>query len=234
MVISQRQFGLLAALIKEYVQLAKPVSSNALVGGENLDFSPATVRNDLMALEEAGYLHQPHTSAGRVPTEKAWLWYVQHELVTKEIPKRNRENLRQVVQSYRHVHDELMRHIAKTMAEIIRETVIVATTPTHTYYTGLAHLFAQPEFEESDLTLQVSRAIDHIDDVMANMFASIDDDVRVLVGKNNPFGEDCGAVVTTYHLPHQPHGVIGILGPMRQDYGEHVAMVKYAKELLKE
>ena len=63
---------ILKLLTEDYIQTATPVASQALVDKYRLDFSPATVRNDLADLEEAGYIIQPHTSAGRIPTELAY------------------------------------------------------------------------------------------------------------------------------------------------------------------
>jgi len=70
--ISERKKNLLEIIIKEYLQTATPVSSGSLVKKYKLNFSPATVRNEMMELEEESYIYQPHTSAGRVPTEGAY------------------------------------------------------------------------------------------------------------------------------------------------------------------
>lgn len=231
MTISTRQKGLLAALIREYIELAKPVSSNALVGGENLELSPATVRNDLMALEEAGYLHQPHTSAGRIPTDQGWQWYIDNILQDSDLHKKERDVLSAVVQSHRDSQTDLLRQLAKTMAELVQESVIVSFGKADTFYTGLSNIFSQPEFEDVDVMQHFSRLVDHLDDVMAQMFARTDNNVQILIGKANPFGRDCGVIITRYATTNHA-GVIGILGPMRQDYDEHVAMVRYAQTLL--
>ena len=70
--ITNRQEKLLNFLIKEYIGQAKPVSSKALKKATDLDVCGATIRNDLQALTKQGYIEQPHTSAGRIPTEKAY------------------------------------------------------------------------------------------------------------------------------------------------------------------
>lgn len=75
--LSERQEFLLGLIIREYVDSVQPVGSKLLVEKYHLDFSPATIRNEMMALTDAGYLRQPHTSAGRVPTEGGYRYYVQ-------------------------------------------------------------------------------------------------------------------------------------------------------------
>ncbi len=74
--ISDRQEKILELLIKEYIDSARPVSSDMLKKRLHLDISPATIRNELQELMEAGYVAQPHTSAGRVPTEKGYRFFV--------------------------------------------------------------------------------------------------------------------------------------------------------------
>jgi heat-inducible transcriptional repressor len=78
--LSDRQEKLLGLIIREYVDSAQPVGSNPLVEKYNLEYSSATVRNEMMALTEAGFLRQPHTSAGRVPTESGYRYFVQRLL----------------------------------------------------------------------------------------------------------------------------------------------------------
>ena len=75
--ITGRQQKILNLLIKEYIDRAEPVSSDLLKKRCNLDISPATIRNELQQLTELGYINQPHTSAGRVPTEKGYRYFVQ-------------------------------------------------------------------------------------------------------------------------------------------------------------
>lgn len=240
--ISPRQQALLAAIITEYVETAKPVSSGQLVNREALKVSTATVRNDMVALEEAGWLHQPHTSAGRVPTEAAWKWHVANLHQEKALRQKEQTHLYDVVHAYRHSQQEMMRRLAKMIAELSDEAVILAHGKYDTYYTGLSNLFGQPEFETVNVLQNLSRVVDQMDDVMQKMFDRVDDEIRVMVGRDNPFSPDFGAIVVRYNVPHRRSpggdrprhsGVIAILGPLRQDYDEHVALLKHAQHLLK-
>ncbi len=101
--LSDRQGKLLEILIREYIDHAGPISSNLLKKKGRLDMSPATIRNELQELMEAGYVAQPHTSAGRVPTEKGYRYFVtvtitpqHHQLphfISREIQE-TRENIK--------------------------------------------------------------------------------------------------------------------------------------------
>jgi heat-inducible transcriptional repressor len=74
--LGARQAAVLAAVVREYIRSGEPVGSKHLVGRYRLDVSPATVRSDMALLEDLGFLTQPHTSAGRVPTDRGYRWFV--------------------------------------------------------------------------------------------------------------------------------------------------------------
>ncbi len=230
--LSTRQEALLDTIIAEYTASAKPVSSGQVAELAGLDVSPATVRNDMAELEQAGYLHQPHTSAGRIPTELAWRWYVKRVMPEMQVGKRERDHLNSVAHGHRDSEQEMLRTLAKALAEIIEETVIIAFDKTDTYYTGLSNLFQQPEFEDINILQNLSKVIDHLDDVMAQMYGHVGNDVSVLVGRDNPFSASCGTLLGRYSMPKRSSGVIAFLGPMRQEYSEHLAILRYTQSLL--
>lgn len=230
--LSPRQENLLDTIIAEYTTSAKPVSSGQLAELERLEVSPATVRNDMAVLEDAGYLHQPHTSAGRIPTELAWRWYVKRVMPRTQVGKRERDHLDAVARTHRDSEQEMLRKLAKALAGIIEEAVIIAFDKKDTYYTGLSNLFQQPDFEDITVLQHLSTVVDHLDDVMAGMYGSVGKDVSVLVGRDNPFSVSCGVLVGRYTMPDKTTGVIAFLGPIRQDYNEHLAILRYTQALL--
>ncbi len=232
MPISERQEALLRAIILDYTTTAKPISSGQMVNRKGLDVSPATVRNDMAALEEAGFLQQPYTSAGRIPTEKAWRWYVQQLDDQGRVKRPDQERLQSVTQGHRQSEQDMLRQLAKALADVADETIIVAFGKNDTYYTGLSNLFQHPEFEDVDVLQNLSRVVDHLDVVMARMFEQIRGDVQVFVGTENPISSQCGTVLVRYHLPDRHSGLIGILGPLRQDYSDHMALLRYTQSLL--
>jgi len=85
--LTERQKTILMLIIRDYIETAQPVGSNSLVKRYHLDLSSATVRNELSALDEMGYLRQPHTSAGRVPTEEGYRFFVGQMMHQAELPE---------------------------------------------------------------------------------------------------------------------------------------------------
>lgn len=230
--LSTRQEALLGTIISQYIQSAKPVSSGQLVDHDGLAVSPATVRNDMAALTDAGYLQQPHTSAGRIPTETAWRWYLNQEAAGRTLSKRDQTVIKQALESKHGSPEEQIRHVAKTLAELADASVLVAFDRHDTFYTGISNLFRHPEFEQVDLMLNLSQVIDHLDDVVSRVFTKVGDEPTVWIGKDNPFSVVCGTVITRYRRGKDTTGLFGILGPIRQDYPNNLALMRYTQSLL--
>lgn len=110
--LTERQEQLLDFLIKEYISTAEPVSSLALKKVINLDVCGATIRNDLQVLTEEGYIKQPHISAGRIPTEKAYKHF------SEKIEKREKEK------SFRIAQDKQLEDFIVRQARMVREQMI--------------------------------------------------------------------------------------------------------------
>jgi heat-inducible transcriptional repressor len=135
---SERQKFLLALIVHEYTRTAAPVGSNNLVEHYNLDMSSATVRNELAALTEMGYLRQPHTSAGRVPTEEGYRFFVGRLLQETSLPDPVRRTITHQFSQMRSDVDQWMRLAASVLAYQSRAASLV--TAPHPEKSHLKHL----------------------------------------------------------------------------------------------
>ncbi len=123
--LSERQQLILGLVVREFIRSTVPVSSKALVEGYGLDVSTATVRNELATLEEYGLLRQPHTSAGRVPTEEGYRYFVQRLLGDVQLPAEER---RMIQHQFHQVHLDLeqwMRLSAAVLARTVHSAALV-------------------------------------------------------------------------------------------------------------
>lgn len=226
--ISDRKKFLLETIIKEYLKTAAPVSSGVLVEKYKLDISTATVRNEMMELEEEGYIYQPHTSAGRVPTEQAYeliLSGIKENKNKKELRGSEHDALEKIFR-----HDEAaFRQTAKAVAELANGAVFWAFHKNDLYYTGISNLFAQPEFSRVDRIYDVSAVIDRLEEIIDEVFEELDYGEQVLIGSNNPFGDFLSTVLVKYKN-NNTSGIFGILGPMRMDYNRNLALVEFIKK----
>ncbi len=114
--LSARQKLILALVVREYVETVQPVGSKILVVAYDLDFSAATVRNEMAKLTEYGYLSQPHTSAGRVPTETGYRYFVGELLGHTELPADTRRTISHQFYQAGHDLDDWMRLAASVLA----------------------------------------------------------------------------------------------------------------------
>ena len=227
MSISERQEKILLALIKEYVKTAQPLSSSFLVEKYNLGISSATARNDMAELEEDGYIFQPHTSAGRIPTDKAYAYYVENYLLNKEGDFKTSKSLADLKFS----SEDDFKKTAKAIAEISKNAVFWAFHKNDLYYTGVSNLFIQPEFKASEVVCDISVIIDRMEEIIAGIFDGLKMGEQVFIGPNNPFGNFLSSVVLKYNREGKT-GVIGLLGPMRMDYERNLDLIRFLKSKL--
>ncbi len=218
--MNQRLCNLFIRVVEEYAKTAAPVGSKALTQLRGVDRSSATVRNELAELEELGYLDQPHTSAGRVPTEAGYHYYVEHLLQPAELAKRELDRLR-----LDHRDRDGLKELARTLAELAHAGVLVAFAPRDIYYTGLSYLFGQPESSDHEFVWGMSAVIDHLDDTLRDVFPTVTPRVSVRVGRDNPFSDRCSVLLLRLGGDAGDDGVVGILGPMRMDYPRNVALL---------
>ena len=218
---------LLAHVVEVVVETGEPVGSQHLVDARKLDVSPATVRNWFVELEEAGYITQPHTSSGRIPTEKGYRFYVDELMPKKILAKKARQELEEAMAQS---SDPTIRAklFAKKSADLIGNAVLLGLGEADTYYTGLSHLFAQSEFRDWQRMVSLGEALDRMDDILHRARRVTFAEPTALIGAECPFGNACGSILMT--LPNAT--LIGILGPMRLDYARGYALLSALSELM--
>ena len=227
--MDKRKELILKTIIKEHIKTALPVGSEGLVDKYDLDISSATVRNEMADLEAEGYIAQPHTSAGRIPTEKAYNFYLQNlsekklsdteaKIFEKMLLKKDEENFKQA---------------AKAMAKACDCAVFWAFHKHNLYYTGISNLLHQPEFAETGLIYDISEVIDRVDEIIGQIFNELKFGPQIMLGSKNPFSQHCSAVITKYRLADNI-GLVGILGPVRMNYEKNLALIKFFNNILME
>ena len=125
--LTPRQETILGLLIREYVETATPISSTGLVEKYNLGVSSATVRNEFAALTAAGFLRQPHTSAGRVPTEMGYRYFVQRMVGEADLPLTERNTISHQFYQMGGEVDQWMRLAASVLARHSRVASLVTS-----------------------------------------------------------------------------------------------------------
>ncbi|RAY12054.1 heat-inducible transcriptional repressor HrcA [Actinomadura craniellae] len=122
--LDDRKLAVLRAIVEDYVSTNEPVGSKGLVDRHNLGVSPATIRNDMAVLEEQGYIAQPHTSAGRVPTDKGYRLFVDRLSTVKPLSKAERRAIETFLNGAYDL-DDVVRRTVRLLAQLTRQVAVV-------------------------------------------------------------------------------------------------------------
>jgi heat-inducible transcriptional repressor len=222
--MNQRQATILELLLKEYVSTAQAISSNYIVEKYHLEFSSATVRNELMELEAEGYIAQPHTSAGRIPTEKAYRW-----LIDNLEPKKLNAKMTDKLGCFQDCQEANLKVVAKSLAEQSNLAVFWAFHRHNVYYTGISNLLHQAEFDHTNLIYDISAIIDRVDEIINDSFDKFQFGPQTLLGSDSPFGPFTASILSKYQTADYK-GAFGIIGPLRQNYELNWQLINYLYE----
>lgn len=214
---------LLRLVVEDVIETGEPVGSQRLVEHYRLEMSPATVRNWFAALEELGYVEQPHTSSGRLPTESGYRYYLDELMQEPLLRERQLDRLAATLAS----EEADLRRIAAAVADLA-EDAAVFVHEAQTFSVGLAHLFAQPEFRDHERIVTIGSALDRMDEILTRMGSQTFDEPTALIGRECPFGREYGAVVVTA----RDGMILGLLGPLRMDYGRSFALLRRIQTLM--
>lgn len=225
----ERLNQVLGLVIDKAVKTGEPVGSQSLVDNYKLNVSPATVRNYFSELENLEYIMQPHTSSGRLPTEKGYKYFIENLMPVYTLSRKEGLDLTEALKQSNEEH-RAVKSLAKIVAEMAQNAAVVGIGSHDSYYTGLSNLFAQPEFKDWNRIVSLSDVLDKMDEVLAKLRSVRFEQPTVLIGADCPFGSLCGSVVVS--LP--PGYMIGILGPMRMDYAQATAIMKKIQLLISE
>lgn len=228
--MTERQQNLLENIIEEYIEKAQPVGSEFLSEKIEPRISSATIRNEMAMLVKGGYLEQPHLSAGKKPTLKGWQYYLEYLLEEKNLPAFYKNNLLKI-KKREYDQREMMKEWAKRISDLTGQLCILAFDNNDFYYTGLTHLLEQPEFNDWEVVFNLSRTVDGLDKILMENFDSLGKETKVLIGKENFFGDFCSTIFTRSRFCKK-HILIGILGPVRMDYEQNLALIKVVRELM--
>ena len=232
--INERQAYILIAVIDEYVRTALPVASKAICENPDLEVSPATVRNDMARLEAVGYLRQPHTSAGRVPTEEGYRFY----LTIMNLPKRAKRISAPMKQIASQDTLELFaKKVSAQLAQLSGDTSFVSVRVNDQnkkiHYTGLNNLFEKPDFDDMQKLRKLSGILDGFVNTIDNI-GEIQGTDKVWIGSENPFSDQVSTMVVKYTMPSGVDGIIGLIGPLRMDYQKNMKLLCEARKVMEE
>lgn len=231
--MTDRQVQILSSIIEQYAEVAAPVGSVTLA--KLFHVSSATIRSEMVKLEELGFIEQPHTSAGRIPTDKGYRFYVNLLTQNEEVPQLDR-GARAIEARVAHSGQRADRAIRSAVDSLVDLTgnLGLATIGDELYLSGMGNLFSQPEFLQGANVQSVARLLDNLEPWLRE--ASPNEPLNVYIGTENPIGKTSGAtlIISRFRSPYSDSSYIGVLGPTRQSYARVMRLVRQTGAMLEE
>lgn len=234
--MEERQSLILSKLIAEYIATAYPVSSAVIAQRLRQAVSPATVRTILGELDEEGYVSQPHTSAGRVPTDRGYRYYVDSAPAAGAPPL-----------ALRALKARLHAALSEQPVLVLREAIHVLTRATGTIavsvvvesrevvHGGVHELLQQPEGEDLKTLREATDIMQRVDEY-TDALDTNEDEVSIYIGHENPFypAQYTSVVVRPATTRNHKHVMFVIVGPKRMPYHRHVDVLNSVAEHFRE
>ena len=233
--MTERQIAILTSIIEQYAEVASPVGSVTLAKLFNV--SSATIRSEMAKLEELGLIAQPHTSAGRIPTDTGYRFYVniltnRNEQVAEQ-PDRSARAIEARASTHGTRADRAIRSAVDSLVDLT-QNLGLATIGDELYLSGMGNLFSQPEFLQGAKAQNVARLLDNLEPWLRE--AAPNEPLNVYIGSENPIGKSSEAtlIISRFRSPYSDNSYIGVLGPTRQSYERVMRLVRQTGAMLED
>ena len=228
MEITKRQKLILDRVIKEYINNAEPISSQLLEKNYSFDICPATIRIEMQKLTDGGYLLQPHTSAGRVPTDKAYRSFV-NNFFEEEFSRFNEDFFDEIEQIEKDLKGSLkfIQILTKRVAELTSGIAISYLSKEGIILKeGWEEILKEPEFKDTDYLAKFMKIMDNIEEDIEEF--EIPSEMKVYIGKEIPLSgaRDFSLIISPCNFNYNSEGSLAILGPKRMAYSKNIGLIK--------
>jgi len=224
----KRHEEVLEIIIKRYIETAEPISSRFV--SRRLGLSSATIRNVMADLEDTGFITHPHTSAGRMPTDKGYRYYIDSLM---RIRKLNEGIIKMIDNQYHHAVRSLEDVLEKTSHLISNLTNYVGITlyPGYEriYLDGASHIIEQPEFKDLGKLYHILKYLEAKREILDLLSKDSEKDgLAIHIGKElkNSDLSDCSIVTRSYKVKGKLSGRLGVIGPKRMLYDKVIPTIE--------
>lgn len=231
--LTLRQAKILAAIVKENCETGEPVASVDLSQKYDFGVSAPTIRNEMQALEKLGLIMQPHTSAGRVPTDVGFRYFVNELMERVKLSVKEQERLKHEVVKLQMVNAEIGRRLAKLLASTTSQASF-AILPEEISSVGLSNIIDNQNLAPEDAK-EIAKFFDNLDDYAEQMIEDYGNgDTQAFIGKELTLSKhsDYSMIVSGLSLPSGKKGVIGLIGPKSMQYQKNLSLMEYLTKLI--
>lgn len=245
--LSPRQQSILNRTVETHIETAQPVGSRFLTdlytGLYRASYSPATVRAEMGHLEEMGYLTHPHTSAGRIPTDLGYRYYVDHGL-KEEAPSEDLMNrVHDSLASAAEVPEDVAEKATGLLSQMTDELSLVVISDNsrrggahRLFFQGSSRMLDKPEFQNLERVRPILKTLEEKSGIAEWLLASAqEENVTVSIGRENePEAFRCCSVITMRYRGNGKHyGAVAVFGPRRMNYSKTLPLVHRTAKIMK-
>lgn len=234
--ITERQSLILERIVRDYIDFAEPIGSEFLDKKHNLDISPATIRIEMQKLTDEGFLYQPHTSAGRVPTDKGYRFFVD-KLLEKGFD--SFEDIRffeEVKAIKKEIENNLKfyQEITKTISCFSSGLVLSCLVDENILWKeGWKKLFREPEFQKNEYVKGFVDTVETLEKEINDLLSG-DFNFQIYIGKENPISKakNFSLIISKNETQEKKEIAVAILGPKRMKYEKNFGLINSLAKLL--
>lgn len=230
-----REGAVLNGLVEEYIKTARPVGSSQLVDVLRLSLSPATVRNIFRLLEQEHYVQQPHTSAGRIPTDRGFRYYVDAQQASP-VTQHQRQRLAGLIEAYMRQYNSPARAVAQALADATGMLAVGGWLHDGDIrQAGLLALARELSKNSQDAVQEVLEMVDNIELLVEELSGQEPSQAYIYIGEENPVSPTKHTSIVVRHIMSDDGDVMVMLvGPKRMPYRRNVAWLNSVAGLLEE
>lgn len=231
--ITQRQAKILAAIVKENCDNGQPVASGELAEKYHFGVSAPTIRNEMQELEKHGFIKQPHTSAGRVPTDKGFRFFVNELMDRVKLTLKEQESLKRELLKLQMAHMEMGRRLTKLLSDH-SQSASFALFDNEISTMGLSNILDNPALPKEDAK-EIAHFFDCLDEHAEKMMNDYSGKgTKAMIGKEITLSKtsDYSMIVSGLQLPSGKKGIIGLVGPKSMKYEKNMSLMEYIAKLL--
>ncbi|MCK9393962.1 MAG: hypothetical protein WCX30_02010 [Candidatus Paceibacterota bacterium] len=237
--ITERQSRILKALMKEYIKTAEPVSSGFLAEKYDFGLCSSAIRIEMQNLIQSNYLEQPHTSAGRVPTDKAYRFFVDQMLVDieKEKEVKFEKMIEEIVE--RDIEDRfrMAGDLVKKLSELSSSFIIIHYPDDNlSWRSGLEKMVSEPEFLHQNFISEFLYLVDEIEEKFVTLKPQ--NEIKIFIGEEIPILKSCNMSIICARMTSisesEIEANIALIGPKRMNYGKNISLINHLNKILSE
>ncbi len=234
--IQERKDTVLGIVVDEYIHTVTPVSSGLIAHQHHLELSPASIRNILAELEEEGFLTHPHTSAGRIPTQRGYRYYVDKLMNQIQLLEEEKQHIRSEYNKKVSELEKLLEKTSEVISDVTHYTSIVSVDGEQRIFCrGTSFVVSYPESQSIQKIRDILGILEEKEQLLEIINRDLEHRVGVFIGKELACSsiDDCSLVISTYETEGGTTGRLAVLGPTRMNYQRVVSALDYLTDLMR-